>query len=155
MDKAIRHADGRMISTKEWNTIKASTRSIKFELLQLQAPRSRRGQKPQRKTKTYFRTFHPTEWKIAISKLEDQHPLLTLCSSHWKAEHVLGASLLAVSATHGSDDDDNDNDKVDDADVQDTGHATRRKSRGRSGTQKEDRHKTNQRDMHKITGSPV
>lgn len=42
----------------------------------------------------------------AITKMESQQPLLALCAAHWKADHVLGNTLLATPATDSVDSDD-------------------------------------------------
>lgn len=106
MDKAIRHPDGTMISSSEWSAIKASARLIKADLLSLPAPRDRRA-KDQKKTKIYFRTYFRKEWEAAVAKLEMHQPLLALCASHWKAEHVLGNTLLVKVAERSEDDESN------------------------------------------------
>jgi hypothetical protein len=98
MEQAIRHTDGTMISLGEWAAIKATGRLVKMDLLSLPLPRDRRA-KGQKKTKTYFRTFYRTEWDAAIDKMESQQPLLALCAAHWKADHVLGNTLLVPIAT--------------------------------------------------------
>ena len=36
--------------------------------------------------------------------MESVQPLLTLCASHWKAEHVLGNTLLVKVATNSESD---------------------------------------------------
>jgi hypothetical protein len=101
MDRVIRHEDGRMISSMEYSAIKTSARMIRYELRRLPVPHERRLKGIQRRTKTYYRSFHPNEWKEAIRKLEELQPLLALCTSNWKADHVLGNALLA--ATDDSD----------------------------------------------------
>lgn len=78
MDKAIRHADGRMISAAEWEAIKLAARLIKCELRQLPTPSDSKATN-QPKTKRFYRTYHPSEWKDAIRRLEHEHPILALC----------------------------------------------------------------------------
>jgi hypothetical protein len=104
MAKAIRHPDGRMITTSEWNAIRVSARMIKNELRQLPASQHRAA-KGRRKTKMYYRTYHFKEWMDAIRKLEGEQPLLALCAFNWKADHVLGAALLADNPRNEIDDD--------------------------------------------------
>ena len=108
LDKAIRHPDGRMISQGEWNAIKTSARMIRYELRQLPAVSNRRGKGTQRRTKTFYRTYHPREWTDAIRRLESMQPLLALCANNWKADHVLGNSLLAADddGEHGDNTED-------------------------------------------------
>jgi hypothetical protein len=102
MDKAIRHPDGRMISAAEWEAIKLSARLIKCELRQLPTPRDPKAIN-QAKTKKFYRNFHASEWKDAIRRLEHEHRILALCSPHWKADYVLGASLLVSSGDEKED----------------------------------------------------
>jgi hypothetical protein len=103
MEKAIRHGDGTMITSSEWSAIKVSARAVKADLLSLPLPRDRRA-KDQSRTKVYFRTYFRREWDSAVAKLESHQPLLALCSSHWKADHVLGNTLLVKVAEHSDDD---------------------------------------------------
>ena len=93
MDRAVRHPDGTMISDNEWSAIKASSRRIANELAAL--PDSSR-QARMRRTKMYYRTYHAREWTKAILRLETEQPLVKLCSSNWKADHILGNSIQAV-----------------------------------------------------------
>jgi hypothetical protein len=93
MEWAVRHLDGSQITSNEWTAIKASALLIKAELLLLGPPRDQRTQSC-RKTKAYFQTYFPKEWEAVLLKLEIQQPLLRLCGSHWKAEHVLGNTLV-------------------------------------------------------------
>jgi hypothetical protein len=106
MEKALRHDDGTMITSSEWSAIKVSARAVKADLLSLPPPRDQRA-KDQSRTKVYFRTYFRREWDSAVAKLESYQPLLALCSSHWKADHVLGNTLL-VKVTEQSDDDQSD-----------------------------------------------
>jgi len=93
MEWAVRHLDGSLITSNEWTAIKASARLIKAQLLLLGPPRDQCTQS-RRKTKAYFRKYFPKEWEAALLKLEMQQPLLRLCGSYWKAEHVLGNTLV-------------------------------------------------------------
>jgi hypothetical protein len=119
MERAIRHPDGGMISNGEWSAIKTSARRISEMLCQLEHPCQIRGCHQPPKTKTYFRKYYPAQWRAAIFELEAEQPLLVLCAANWKAEHVLGNSLLskATNSTLGIDTDDhNDNDNDNDSD---------------------------------------
>ena len=93
MDRAVRHPDGTMISDSEWSAIKASARRIANELGAL--PDTAR-QARMRRTKMYYRTHHARDWTAAILRLETEQPLLSYCSSNWKADHVLGNSIQAM-----------------------------------------------------------
>ena len=97
-----------MISASEWAAIKATARMVKIDLLSLPPTRDRYA-KNQKKTKVYFRTYFRKEWDAAVAKMESLQPLLALCASHWKAEHVLGNTLLAQITT------DSDRDQSDSA----------------------------------------
>ena len=41
---------------------------------------------------------------MAVAKMELHQPLLALCASHWKAEHVLGNTLLVKVAENAETD---------------------------------------------------
>jgi hypothetical protein len=112
MERAIRHSDGTMITSSEWAAIRATARMIKMDLLSLPPSRDRLA-KNRTRSKTYFRTYFRKEWDAAVAKMESVLPLLALCASHWKAEHVLGNTLLVKSAT-GSDEDGSDSAAEDD-----------------------------------------
>ena len=100
MEKAIRHFNGTLITRQEWKSIKSVANAVKHRLLTLPEPKEPAAHlKPgKRKTKTYFRTWLPMEWNKALVAMEDQAPLLALCSQHWKAEYVLSNSLQADKA---------------------------------------------------------
>jgi hypothetical protein len=93
MDRAVRHPDGGLITDSEWSAIRVSARRIVNELSGL--PVSNRQAKL-RKTKMFYRTHHAREWTNAIARLEAEQPLLKLCASNWKADHVLGNAIQAV-----------------------------------------------------------
>ena len=50
-----------------------------------------------KKTKTFFIKYRFKHWTDTVLKLEEQEPLLTLCATHWKAEHVLNTILTGAS----------------------------------------------------------
>jgi len=108
MEKAVRHADGTLISPGEWSAIRATARLVRLDLINLPPPRylkDRRGKNQLSHTKTFFRTYFPKEWQNALGKMENQQPLLALCSAHWKADHVLGNALLTgAKASHEAND---------------------------------------------------
>jgi hypothetical protein len=95
MDRAIRHPDGSMVCDVKWNAIKASARLIVHELASLPQAESNHIAKVQ-KTKVFYRSQYPRQWRTAIQQLEDQQPLLKLCASNWKVDHILGNALLAA-----------------------------------------------------------
>lgn len=44
----------------------------------------------------YYRTKCPQLWYGSIVLLEQRHKEVGLCSAHWKADHLLGQSILAL-----------------------------------------------------------
>ncbi|KAH9948378.1 hypothetical protein B0H21DRAFT_679681, partial [Amylocystis lapponica] len=110
MQKAIRRTDGTLLTSAEWNHIQSSARQLTAGLLMLPLSKnvsSRRDQKI-KLTRTHFRSYHRDKWLKAIHELERRHPVVALCSGHWKAEHILGASLLSKRSSskrrsHGRD----------------------------------------------------
>jgi hypothetical protein len=100
MEQCIRHPDGTLLTSSEWVSIRATGRLVKAELLNLKSdPRNNKCAR----TKSYFRMFHPIEWANALNKMEQQQPLLALCSGQWKADHVLGNTLLVKSTSRLAD----------------------------------------------------
>ena len=97
MERVIRHPDGAMISMSEWAAIKATARMVKAKLLSLPPSQDQRA-KDRTKSKIYFQTYFRKEWEAAVAKMESHQPLLALCASHWKVEHVLGNTLLVKVA---------------------------------------------------------
>jgi len=77
----------------EWNAIKASAHLLKQKLRTLPTPMDWQTQ-IQAKTKVYYKTFFPREWTCIIQWLEEEQPLLRLCVSHWKVEHVMNNCLM-------------------------------------------------------------
>jgi hypothetical protein len=94
MERAVRHPDGTMITEIEWSAIRASARRIVNELSNI--PDSHRLRPGMRKTKMYYRTYHSKEWTNALNRLESEQPLVGLCSSNWKADHILGNSIQNI-----------------------------------------------------------
>jgi hypothetical protein len=94
MDKVIRHADGSMISKGEWSAIVASANLVKMDLMHLNCPNPPKKFLP--KTRPYYKAYFRKEWNAAVLRLERMQPLLELCATHWKAEHVIGNALHRV-----------------------------------------------------------
>ena len=111
MEQAVRHSDGTMITSGEWTAIKATARMIKADLLALPPPRDKRA-KDRPKTKTYYRSFFSKDWDTALERMEQHQPLLALCAAHWKADHILGNTLLVKSSAGESDDEPMDANKL-------------------------------------------
>ena len=93
----IRHEDGTLITTAEYNAIKASGHNIiSNHLTNLPEPQDKLAKgKPH--SKTWYTSWYRKEWLTARLNFEVQQPLLQLCSLHWKAEHILGGLLLSDS----------------------------------------------------------
>ncbi|EGO22821.1 hypothetical protein SERLADRAFT_439590 [Serpula lacrymans var. lacrymans S7.9] len=70
-------------------TIKATTRVAQNKLEQLPLPKCR----SQKWSRNYYLSAYPAQWAAIIQEMDQQQPLLALCSNHWKAEHVLGQML--------------------------------------------------------------
>ncbi|KAG5634301.1 hypothetical protein H0H81_002497 [Sphagnurus paluster] len=93
MERAIRHADGSLINKGVWRSIRSTASHIVNErLLTLKRPSAAPSSAKQNSRK-YLKKYFPSKWDDAISSLEEQEPLVALCASHWKAEHVLGTVL--------------------------------------------------------------
>jgi hypothetical protein len=93
MEKCIRNEDGSAINLDQWRSIKQTARTIaQTDLLSL--PVSKKAKTIPR-TKVYYKQNHIKAWWDAIHQLEERQPLLRLCAANWKADHVLGATLLA------------------------------------------------------------
>lgn len=97
MQFAIRKTDGTLISDGVWGAIKLSSRQVAQSLLSL---KFKKTDETRTKTKQYFKSFHSAEWTEAITQLEQLQPLLQYCAGHWKAEHVLGATLSSITSTN-------------------------------------------------------
>lgn len=94
MLSAIRNEDGTLITDGVYDAIKASSRTVADSLLSITFKTTDRGRN---KTKNLFKSQYALEWSDAITRLEHLQPLLRLCASHWKAEHVLSASLASAT----------------------------------------------------------
>jgi len=136
MEQAIRHLDGTLITSGEWSAIRATARKIKTDLLALPAPRDRRA-KDRPKTKTYYRSFFPKEWDAALEKMEQLQPLLALCAAHWKADHVLGNTLLVRSSAGADDKDDDEPMNTDNLGTQGTSETKKRSASRHNSTSRE------------------
>lgn len=93
MHTAIRQEDGSLIQNGEYDAIKTSSRTVAQSLVDMKVT-GRDAGRP--KTKQFFKKFCQAEWSGAITRLEELQPLLRLCASHWKAEHVLGGTLQSM-----------------------------------------------------------
>lgn len=82
---AVRHEDGRILDKFEWNEIRASTKALLLKNFRFPIP--------QHMTVKNFKASHREEWLRAVMELEDEQPLLKLCSSHYKADHLLTGVL--------------------------------------------------------------
>ncbi|TFK72253.1 hypothetical protein BDN72DRAFT_957420 [Pluteus cervinus] len=92
MSYVIRRSDGTLVTEADYNAILSTSRDLMQDLLALPEPRDSRA-KNMTRGKTFFKTYHPFQWRKVVGVLEEQHLLVALCSEHWKAEHIIGASL--------------------------------------------------------------
>ncbi|KAF7967814.1 hypothetical protein HWV62_32973 [Athelia sp. TMB] len=100
MSRVIRHANGNSIDDGEYSAIKATAHSIAYDLNQLPLPPGRSHLQGMPRTMRFYKNNMVQEWNRAVAEAESQQELLTLCSAHWKAEHVIKAALQAAhSAT--------------------------------------------------------
>lgn len=93
MNTAVRNPDGSSITDGVWDAIKSSSRQVAQSLLSM-IPTGREAHRSQ--TKKFFKTSYSNEWSQCITHIEQLQPLLQLCASHWKAEHVLGGTLASI-----------------------------------------------------------
>ncbi|KAF7965365.1 hypothetical protein HWV62_44117 [Athelia sp. TMB] len=93
MNTAIRNTDGSLITAGVWDVIKLSSRQVAQSLLGMKFSAHETSRS---KTKSFFKSFYPTQWTQSITQLEQLQPLLQLCASNWKANHVLGGTLAAI-----------------------------------------------------------
>jgi hypothetical protein len=99
MHRVLRTRDGTQISTAEWNEIRATVRLMKERLASL-PDKPAFHVRGKVKGKSYYRAAYPKDWKECLDTLEERHPVLKLCSEslRWKANHLLGNSLLSHSS---------------------------------------------------------
>jgi hypothetical protein len=99
MHRVLRTRDGARIPTAEWNEIRATVRLMKEKLAAL-PDKPAFHVRGKVKGKSYYRAAYPKEWKECLDTLEEGHPVLKLCSEslRWKANHLLGNSLLSHSS---------------------------------------------------------
>ena len=86
-----------LINMGEWHTFKENARVIaNHDLLPLLIPHNT-PLSMKKKMKTFFTKYYFKHWTDTVLKLEEQEPLLTLCATQWKAEHVLNTILTGAS----------------------------------------------------------
>ncbi|KAF8621418.1 hypothetical protein AX15_007828 [Amanita polypyramis BW_CC] len=90
---AIRHADGKQISHKEWAAIATLVKYVEYDLLMQTNSRDLSGKLRRRSDSSYYKCYHREHWDKAIEKLETVCSILGLCAYHWKAEMVLRWAL--------------------------------------------------------------
>lgn len=74
-------------------------------------------------------------------KMETQQPLLALCAARWKADHVLGNTLLVKASADSDNDEALDNESDDDDKVQ-ISPESKKRSAGRRPREKKKKRKT-------------
>jgi hypothetical protein len=96
MEKCIRNTQGESISTSEYNAIKTTARMlVNIHLVPLGTPADPAA-RAKTKTRTYYKKYFFQNFKNVLDKLEDQEPILTLCATRWKAEHIVANCLTAI-----------------------------------------------------------
>jgi hypothetical protein len=96
MEKCIRNAQGETVSTSEYNAIKTTARMlVNIHLVPLGTPADPTA-RARTKTRTYYKKYFLQNYKNVLDKLEAQEPILTFCTAHWKAEHIIANCLTAI-----------------------------------------------------------
>lgn len=84
MDQAIRMTNGNPVSKGVYRGIRASVIDIvTSNFTGLQMPKNHKA------SKTLLKEHYPGKWAAAVAECERTEPLLALCASHWKAEHLM------------------------------------------------------------------
>jgi hypothetical protein len=96
MEQCIRNIQGEVISSSEFNAIKASARMlVNIHLVPLARPADPAA-KTMSKTKMYYKRYFLQNYKDVLDKLEVEEPLLALCAGSWKADHIVMNCLQAI-----------------------------------------------------------
>jgi hypothetical protein len=103
--------------------------------------------------KTYYCSFYPNKWKEAIKKFKKLQLLLALCTSNWKADHVLSNTLLAA-ADDSDMDSDNDTSLVPSKKQSSTFKQARKKKKARMRAKKKANRKERE-DMASNINNPL
>ena len=95
MSRAVRRQDGSKVPSQEYERIRHSADIGVRNLLNSanSDPRATMHARMPR-TKTFFKKVFKEEYYRAILELEAQHPILRLCSAHWKADALIGQAFL-------------------------------------------------------------
>ena len=91
--KAIRREDGSIIPESELNGIRTSVQAIYSAILQPLKNPDDPATQDARRTKTWYRHNYHEQWEESLCELERKHPVVALCASHWKAEHLFARHL--------------------------------------------------------------
>lgn len=89
----IRNADGECVSVAEYQTILASVKDAKIDLLSLPPEASRTPAAKVNRNYSFYKAIFAAELRTAITKLEADHPVLALCQGHWKMRRLLQVAL--------------------------------------------------------------
>lgn len=89
----IRNADGECVSVAEYQSILASVKDAKIDLLSLPPVASRTPAAKLNRNYSFYKTIFAAELRAAITKLEADHAVLALCQGHWKTRRLLQVAL--------------------------------------------------------------
>lgn len=97
MELCIRDRKGRRISASAYRGVRTTARMLIYrDLFNLPAPDDPAARK-MKKTRTFYQRYYPEQYRALLTKLEEHEPLLTLCATQWKANHVVGQCLQGIT----------------------------------------------------------
>ena len=91
---AIRRPNGTRVSDRDYRNIRTTTDYVVQKLLNLVVSSPNYITHPCKLNKTSIKTLFQAEYDQAVLELESKQKLLCLCSDHWKADTMIGQSLL-------------------------------------------------------------
>ncbi|PPQ79450.1 hypothetical protein CVT24_010070 [Panaeolus cyanescens] len=100
MHTCVRNADGTVVSSSAYNEVVKTVEMIYKSILEPCIYRDRGVAEvdPRPLSMIELRTRFPTEWSQAINELEEKHRPVSLCSRHWKAEHLFQQHIATVTS---------------------------------------------------------
>ena len=91
MKKALRLADGKMLSKGLYKAVSKSGKLIASGLWQVAKDKFPSVKK--NVSQSFFESAMAVEWRNALAELEQEQPILQLCAGSWKAEQMLSNIL--------------------------------------------------------------